>query len=237
MLSSYYKWQQWSSKGPTRTLHYYWHFFKEKLKRFRGNKYTWPIVGKSEGGTVKMQTQACFKKKKKNISTIMQWCMAMQGSYHSIEQVAAGKDTAHLKAHSRDKSKGKQMTRCWPCCSSNIYKITVAARSTQGYYSSISCSLDTRMSGSSPGRVNKLGVPTNSWSLPNSEFFSERLNKWVSHTISTLVATINTRYSYEPIIYILIRGSYPKEKKSKYSRFRKHLVLLLISSFGQGLVM
>lgn len=188
-------------------------------RNWRGSeatKYTWPIVGKSEGGTVKMQTQACLKTKqnKTNISTTMQWCMAMQGSYHSIEQVAAGKDTAHLKAHSRDNSKGKQMTRCWSCCSSNIYKITVAARSTQGYYSSISCSLDTRMSGSSPGRVNKLGVPTKTWSLPrSSEFFSERLSKWVSHTISMMVATINTRYSYKPIIYILIRGSYPKEKK------------------------
>lgn len=58
-------------------------------------------------------------------SVTMQWHVATWDSYRFIQltgQVAVGKDTAHVKAHSAEKGKGTHVTGCWSCYSGNIYK-------------------------------------------------------------------------------------------------------------------
>lgn len=92
-------------------------------------------------------------------------------------------------------------------------KITVDARSTWGYYNSILTASIHRCRAallveSIDWASHWIQRHTETWSLPrSSELFSERLSKCVSHAISKLIATINTRHSHEPIIYILSRES------------------------------
>lgn len=91
-------------------MHYYRYFFKETLKRFRGNKIYLANSREVRRWHSQDANPSLLISKTPNTSIITQWHMAMSGSYHAIppvERVAAGKDTAHVKAHSGDKSKGK----------------------------------------------------------------------------------------------------------------------------------